>query len=374
MKKITIVALHLGYGGIEQAITSLANIFANEYEINIISTYQLYDQPVFKINDKVKITYLTTLKPNKKALVEALKKLHLLTFFKEVIMSIKVLYLKRQLMIKALVNLDSNIVISTRPYHHALVGKYVKEGSIKIAWEHSHHNNSKQYIKELVTSCHNMNYLISVSQDLNSFYTGLMPDLKCLCIYPALDYQPTELAPLNAKEITFIGRLSKEKGLVDLIDVFKLVNIKKPDWHLNIIGDGTEREKLINKIKEDNLENVITLPGFKNKDELKTILLQTSLYVMTSFTESFGLVLIEAMAYGIPCLAFDSAQGANEIIDNQVNGYLIPDRNKEAMASALLTLINDLNLRKEMGSLAHAKSLSYSPSMIKQEWVNIFNK
>ena len=69
MKKITILALHLGYGGIENAIATLANLLSKDYEVEIISTYKLYSEPVFKINDNVKITYLMeNIKPNKKEL------------------------------------------------------------------------------------------------------------------------------------------------------------------------------------------------------------------------------------------------------------------------------------------------------------------
>ena len=73
MKKITIFALHLGFGGIESCIANLANILCDEYKIEIISTYKLLDKPAFKIDDKVKISYLTQAKPNKETWLNALK-------------------------------------------------------------------------------------------------------------------------------------------------------------------------------------------------------------------------------------------------------------------------------------------------------------
>src|SRR5690606_34771682 len=144
---------------------------------------------------------------------------------------------------------------------------------------------------------------------------------------------------LDKKEITAIGRLSKEKGFSDLIDVFKLVNERYPNWHLNIVGDGMEKDNIKKKIKENNLDEVITMHGFKDKQELNEILLNTSIYVMTSYTESFGLVLIEAMSYGVPCISFDSARGPLEIIDNNVNGYIIKNRDKEEMTNKIAALI-----------------------------------
>ena len=94
MKKITVLALHLGYGGIERCISSLVNSLSSDYKINIISTYKLYEEPSFKIDNKVKIDYLMTdLKPNKKELKDSLKKLKLITFFKEIKKSLKILKL-----------------------------------------------------------------------------------------------------------------------------------------------------------------------------------------------------------------------------------------------------------------------------------------
>ena len=67
-KEITILALHLGYGGIEQYINSLSNMLIDDYDINIISTYKLSTKPAFNFNDKIKITYLMNIGPNKEEL------------------------------------------------------------------------------------------------------------------------------------------------------------------------------------------------------------------------------------------------------------------------------------------------------------------
>jgi len=374
MKKITIVALHLGYGGVEQLIASLANMLCDKYEINIISVYKLYDQPAFFINSNVKITYLTSLKPNRKELFAAIKKIKIIALIKEVLISIRVLYLKKKLMIDAIKDIDSDIIISTRAIHNHLVGKYARSNIIKIAWEHNHHNNNEKYIKNLIDSCKNMNYLITVSKDLNTFYEQIVPQkVICKCIYPALDYLPEQLSKLDSKEITAIGRLSKEKGFLDLISVFKLVSTIKPDWHLNIVGDGIEKESIINKINDNNLNDKITMHGFVRKDNINQILSNTSIYMMTSFTESFGLVLIEAMSFGVPCVAFDSAQGANEIIDDSLNGYLIKERNHKHMADTIIKLIDNYDLRTYMGQQAHNKALSFSRTNIELDWINLFN-
>ena len=109
MKKITILALHLGYGGIENAIATLANLLSKDYEVEIISTYKLYSEPVFKINDNVKITYLMeNIKPNKKELDYYKKNKNYSMFIKECFKSIKVLHLRRKLMIDSIKKLEES--------------------------------------------------------------------------------------------------------------------------------------------------------------------------------------------------------------------------------------------------------------------------
>ena len=101
------------------------------------------------------------------------------------------------------------------------------------------------------------------------------------------------------------------------------------------------------------------------------MLCDSSIYVMTSHTESFGLVLIEAMSAGVPCLAYTSAQGANEIISNGVDGYLIKDRNEDEMIEKISELINDSKLRNKLGLNAKEKAKEFSKEKIVKIWENI---
>ena len=87
--------------------------------------------------------------------------------------------------------------------------------------------------------------------------------------------------------ILYFGRLSKEKGYLDLIDVFKYVNEVYPDWHLDIIGDGAQKNMVIDKIYQEKLQKVVTFHGYQNKEYIDKLLHKSSIYLMTSFTESF---------------------------------------------------------------------------------------
>lgn len=373
MKKVSILALHLGYGGIEKCISSLANALVNDYEVEILCTYKLYDEPVYEIDKKVKIKYLTDVMPNKNEFKLAVKHKNIIKILKEGIKALNVLYHKKYANIKAIKNCHSDIIISTRDYFNYLVGKYAKQE--KIGWEHNHHHNDKKYINNLTKSCRHLDKLILVSNNLKDYYTKLFEDKKinCQCIYIPnfLDQIPELSSKLKNNNLLSVGRLSKEKGMADLIDVYKLVDLKVNDTHLNIIGDGVEKENIEKKILKDNLALKVELHGFQDKDYINRFYLDSSLYLMTSKTESFGLVLVEAMSYGLPCIAYDSAEGANDIIQNNYNGYLIKNRNEHDMADKIIELLNNRKELQRLGNNAKKTALKYSQKEVLEEWKKV---
>lgn len=375
MKKIAILVLHLGYGGIERAVTTLANMLITNYEIEIISTYKIYEEPPFFIDKRIKIRYLINDKPNRDLFLKALFSLKLIKILKEGLKSLKILYLKRITTIKAIRELKSDLIITTRPLHNSWAGKYGNNISLKIAWEHSHHNNDVFYIRKLINSCKKIDHLVLVSKELANFYSSklIFSKTKCRYIPLALSDIPSHSSSLTENNLISIGRLSKEKGFLDLIDVFKLVHIKYPKWKLHIIGDGREKAKIAAKIKNLNLSKSVFIHGFLKPEMLNKWLLKSSIYLMTSFYESFGLVLIEAMSHGIPCIAFSSAKGPLAIIDNHVNGYLIENRNKQIMADKIMFLIANKDKRKILGNQARKKALKHNASFIKKEWLSLIN-
>lgn len=373
MKKITILSLHLGTGGAEQAIASLSNILINQNEVEIVSVYKLHEKPAFYIDPRVKITYLTeNIHPNGAEFKKAVKAKNIVSIFKEGIKSLRILYLRKKLMIQAIKNCDADIIISTRVLFSNWLGKYGKVSSIKIAQEHNHHNFNEKVIKKTVKSLNKIDYFMPVSKELTDFYDKLLKDKKTKCVYipHCLDYFPNEdeLSKLENKSIISAGRLSKEKGFLDLIDVFKLVYDFDDSLKFDIVGDGEERQAILDKIHDLGMENAVTVHGFKNKKELGELYRNSDLYVMTSFTESFGLVLVEAESYGLPILAFDSAQGAKEIIVNDENGYLIKNRSKEIMSKKILELMENLELRRQLGRAGRKLAEKYKIDNVSKEW------
>ncbi|HIQ65380.1 MAG TPA: glycosyltransferase [Candidatus Faecenecus gallistercoris] len=377
MKKVTILALHLGYGGIEKSIVALANLLADDYEVEIISSYQLFEKPAFDIDPRVEVRYLITrYKPNREAWKSSIKHLRPISFVKESFNSVMTLALRRSTMIRAIENCHSDIIISTRDLFNTWLGTYGRKSCYKIGWEHNHYHGDMSYADKVTKSAKNLDALVLVSDSLRKFYKKQLADTKCKCFYipNMLDSVPDQLSKLNEKRLISVGRLSREKGYEDLLDVFKLIHQEEPSWRLDIIGDGAQKNLLGDRIFNEGLKECVTLHGFQDKTFINNLLSKSSIYLMTSVTESFGIVLIEAMSYGLPCVAFDSAEGATELIQDGVNGYLISYRNKEEYAKKVVELIRNKKLRTKLGSAGRKTSLNYTGDKVKRDWIKLLKR
>lgn len=369
MKKILFLALHLGYGGAEKAIISEANLLSERYDVEIVCAYKLYEKPAFPINERVRVRYLSEkLKPNKAELKKAIQDKNMLAILREGIMSVKVLWYRKAAVKKEIQHTDADVIVSTRYLFHEILGKYKKSGVVTIAQEHNHHNNDEIYIQKMVDAVQKIDYFMPVSKELTEFYAKRMPQKKCVFIPHSLDYIPEHVSMLTEPMMISVGRLSPEKGYLDLIEVFAKIPKEYSCWKLHIVGDGDERNRIEKMIEKYQLQDRIFMHGYQSKAYINQLLSKSSIYLMTSFSESFGIVLIEAQSFGIPCVAFDSARGALEIIDDQENGYLVSNRDAEQMKNMIIKLIEDKELRYTLGKKGRENALQYSVENVKNKW------
>ena len=368
--KVSIYALHLNYGGVEKNICTKANILSEIHAVEIISLYKLKDKPDFKLNDNIKVKYLTTnIKPNRKELKEALHSKNIINIIKQGLYSIKVLYLKHTLITKSMINCNSEIIISTRIDFTEKLIRNNEYNNIKIAEEHIYHNNNTKYLNKLHYILKGVDYLMPSSNYLTNYYKELFTEYRYKIKTNNMPIESdNKISNLKNKNIITVGRLEKVKGYDDLIKLFSKLDNK--EWTLSIVGTGSEFDNLNNLIKELNMEDNIKLLGFKNTEELNKLYKESSIYIMTSIEESFGLVLLEAASHGLPLIAYDSALGAKEIIKD--NGILITNRNEKEMIKELKNLINDEKVRKEYQIKSLSISKQYDYDLIKEENINFF--
>lgn len=368
--KVTILALHLGTGGIEKYLSSLCKMLESNYKIDLISTYKISDKPSFEFSDKVNITYLINDYPHKKEFKESLKNKNLFKIFKYSFSLFKIYILKYIKNIDCIEQINSKYIITTRDFHNKLVGSNKNRDIIAIATEHNYHNNDKKYIKKVCESCNNINYLVLVSNELKDFYAEKLKYTKCIYIPNVIDNIPTYHKKTKANNrLIAIGRLVEEKGFEDLIDIINIVKKDVKNIKLDIYGDGPLRETLDDKINKLELNNNIKLCGLCDHNILFDKIKNYDIYTMTSYTESFGLVLLDAMSQSVPCIGFDSANGAKNLLKG--NGILVPDRDKEKYANEVIKLLNDVDRLNKLSKKGYESTKKYDILVIKDLWLKL---
>ena len=373
MKKITFLMLHLNYGGIEKQVTTLANELSKEYKIEIISLYNILSgKSFYELDERINVKYIFNSGPNRSEIKNALKKFKLINLVSELRKAFKMLYTKYFGLKKIINKLNTDILISSR----IEFSKQIKRDDIiTISQEHSF-IDEKKYIKKVKRSFKHIKYLVVMTKGAKQRYDEWLKKEKIkpeVVVIPNMikENKTGKTSTLTNNQIISVGRLEEVKDFYTLILIFSVIVKKYPNYVLKIIGEGSMREKLEEQIKNCNLEKKIILTGKLNENEINNEFLKSDVFVLTSKSESFSLVLCEAMNYGVPCVAFDVDVGPREIIKNSVNGLLIEDRNIDLMIKKIDGLLSNNDIRKEMGIDAKKKASQYYPDKILDKWVDI---
>ena len=198
-------------------------------------------------------------------------------------------------------------------------------------------------------------------------------NLRNMCVIPnARTFEVRQPAILETKKVIAVGRFNHQKGFERLIDAWAMVVREMPDWVLHIVGDGELRTELQQQIDYLNLSAHVIL-GRAEKDMI-SVYKDASILAMSSYYEGLPMVLLEAQAVGLPIVSFDCKCGPKDVIEDGVDGFLVKEGNIEELAQKLLVLMQDANLRSQMGSAAYAHSERYSEARIMKQWTELFEE
>ena len=168
------------------------------------------------------------------------------------------------------------------------------------------------------------------------------------------------------------GRLVPQKGFDLLIDAFEQVHHKHPEWQLHIFGAGRCRPELTERIAQRGLGGAIRLRG-RTRD-LDAELAKASIFVLSSRKEGLPMVLLEAMGTGLPVVSFDCPTGPAEVVEDGVNGLLVPAGDVAGLAAGMSRLIADGGERAEMGRAARTTGARYAMPVVAAQWEELFGE
>lgn len=195
--------------------------------------------------------------------------------------------------------------------------------------------------------------------------------VKTYVIPNPISFYPVKPADLNNKQVIMVGRYNDAKGYDYLIPAWEIVHMRHPDWILQVYGSGELHDDVVRWIEERNLGDSIVLNEPTNNIMEKY--LESSICVLSSRYEGFSLVILEAMACGVPVVSFDCPHGPRNILSDGDDGLLIEYLNSQALANGICRLIENQELRKRFGGNARQNIQRFSKDKIMMKWDNLFH-
>lgn len=378
MTKIRIIALHLAYGGVEKAIINTANLLAERYSVEIISMYHMPNSPAYDLDPKVKVIYLMNDIPNKEEFLTSVKQKNPFKIIKEGCKSVKILYKKRYLIKKTAKQIHDGIVITTRNEDTVAFNQYLDKNVFLIAQLHHDHGFDQKLVADFQKHYGRVDIFALLSQrlcdEVCEMMQGFNSHTECVVIPNFIDDLPIQdQFPPKEHVLLAVGRLHKVKGYDRLIKMAKQI-CADTDWRIQIIGDGFEEANLRALAKEEQAEDYVRFLGQKSGLEVEQSMKKASIFLMTSYSEGFPFVLLEAMRAKLPCIAFDVRVGPAAIIDHEKNGYLVKDHDTQAFTKACHELMEHPQKRELMGASAYEKCHRYTKSEVAEIWFHVIEK
>ena len=362
-------------GGVERVLTLKANYFAEQfdYDITIILTEGKNKSFFYPLSDRVKVINLDV----------NFEELWTCSFFEKILIYLKKQYCYRKRLTSELMRLKPDITISLlRREINFITG--IQDGSKKIGELHinrAHYRNFEgndaSFVKTLFSKIW-MNNLIGKLQRLETLVVLTEKDKKSWIelnnvevISDPLSFQPKSISPLANKRVIAVGRYSHEKGYDLLLSAWKVVSDACKDWKLEIFGDGdcSSLNVLMDQLKIDKARCIL----HGRTSDVEKEYLDSSVFVCSSRFEGFGMVILEAMACGLPVISFDCPWGPGSIISDGVDGYLVNNGDTKSLAGKMICLLHSEEDRYRVAKNALNKSSQYSIETIALQWKYLFD-
>lgn len=363
-------------GGVERVVSVKASYFAEvyHYDVTIIVTEGKGRDCFFPMSDKVKVVNLNL----------GFEELWKVSFIRKVFLYLNKQFKYRRMLRVELLRIRPDITISVLRREINFVNS-IPDGSHKIGELHVNRSNYRNFtsrdsnfvkrlfarfwMNDLLKHLQKLDRMVVLTEDAKKDW----PELSNVTLIPdPIPFKVDQVSTLSSKRVVSIGRYAYEKGNDLLLKAWAKVEKSCKDWSLDIYGMGNQAPYRALMLELGIDETRCHLHG--SLTDVKDAYLNSSVFTLPSRFEGFGLVIIEAMACGVPVVAFDCENGPRNIITNNQNGILVPPFNVNEYAESLLRLMRDDQLRAQMGNRAFESSRRYSIEDIALQWKGLFDE
>lgn len=364
-----------GIGGTIRTTYNLARTLSEQHDVEIVSVFRHRDVPVFEPGARVRLRHLVDLRkdsPDYDGEDPAfLREARVFPSSEGRFRQYSELTDRR--IAAHLRSLEADVVVGTRPGLNVHLARQTRRGVVRVGQEHlTLDTHGRALVRQLRGVYPRLDALTTVTEaDARSYRKRLrLPGVRIEAVPNSVPEPGIRPADGTGKWVVAAGRLAKGKRYDLLIRAFAKVVEERPDWRLRIYGGGVEKASLRALIDELGLYNHVYLMGPAHP--LDPEWAKGSIAAVTSSLESFGMTIVEAMRCGLPVVSTDCPHGPGEIINDGVDGRLVPVGKKDAVATALLELINDDERRQRMGRAALVSSARFDPGRIAGRYESLF--
>ncbi len=361
-------------GGVERVLSLKANYFAENYgyDITIILT-EGKDKPFFyPLSDKIKVIYLDI----------NFEELWTCSFIKKIFVYLKKQRLYKKKLSSELMQIRPDITISLLRREINFIA-HIKDGSKKIGELHVNRDNYRNFeendsnfiknlfawfwMKSLVGHLRELDRFVVLTEEDKSHWH----ELSNIEVIPdPLSFNTDTVSPLVSKRVIAVGRYVYQKGFDLLLQAWSVVEKQSSDWELAIFGQGEREayEQLINELRIDRSRCHLYGPTNDIMYECQN----SSIFVFSSRFEGFGMVLVEAMACGLPVISFDCPCGPKDIICDQEDGILVDNGNVDKLSKAMIFLMKNHDICVKMAINGQKNVLRFKIDTIAERWKSLF--
>lgn len=374
--KILLVIGGLNNGaGTERVCSMIANSLSESSHEILLASIGPCDKPFFPINKDIKIIPLIDFSSSNLGRLPV--SAYDIKNFYNTIFRIrnklsdkpKIIYKIRKILrnerINTVIAVDTDCIEFTLP---AAFGSPVKH----ICWEHFNFNvnQGKKRSKLREQAARYCDAVVTLTErDKDNWLKGTIHQSQIIsidnpCPFPVQEYIKEE----DTKTVLAVGRLTTQKGFDMLLEAWIQVIKAMPDWILKIVGEGEDRDTLTEFIKKNDLTDSVELVGAA--DNVSKYYQQAEIFCLSSRFEGFGVVLIEALAFGLPIVSFDCDTGPAEILKDS-DSILVPENNINLLALSLIDLMGNKEQRKNISLKSKEKARIYQPDKIINKWIDL---
>ncbi len=356
MKKIVFVGGNYNLaGGTERVSILVANGLAQHgYQVRIVSVFG-GERPFFELDPSIRIKHIFqtpgSILPRTPLLIARLRRM------------------LEEEQADVLISVDSVLALFTVP---AAIGLGIRH----ICWEHFHFRNdlgkTKRKLARRLAARYCDDIITLTEKDKHFWQTGLAlkASIRAIPNPSPFPVQHLHSPPVGGQTVLAVGRLVPEKGFDLLLDAWTQVVAQEPGWQLRIVGSGAEEARLKKYCVEQNITGSVSFVPVTQ--DIATHYRDAAIYCLSSRIEGFGMVLVEALSFGIPIVAFDCETGPAEILE-ETGSILARDGDVDGLAEGLLRMIQDPTRRRAVSQTAKARAQRFQPEFITARWVDLLS-